>query len=326
MRSSTYLKVQKKLYWNPDFRNPFLLVILLLLPGESLFAFSALTSDQDTLKKSSFNASPWILGGLYTGTSIGLYQAWYKNYPLSGFRWNNDNQEWLQMDKVGHAFSAYQEARLGHYFLKKSGMTTDKAMNLATGMALAFQLSVEVLDGMSENWGASWGDLTANALGAALILGQHYTYGDQRIQIKYSWHPTYKAAARPNVLGKTLPERMLKDYNGQTYWASVNLYDFSKKAEPKLPKWLNVAVGYGAENLYGGSNNIFIDANGKTIDLSHKTRYRQFYLSLDLDLSKIETDKNWKRTVLFMLNAIKIPAPTLIINGKGGIDSRLLYF
>jgi hypothetical protein len=46
-------------------------------------------------------------------------------------------------------------------------------------------------------------------------------------------------------------EQMLKDYNGQTYWLSVNLHSFYKGS--KIPKWLNLAIGYGANGMLTGN-------------------------------------------------------------------------
>ena len=62
---------------------------------------------------------------------------------------------------------------------------------------------------------------------------------------KFSFHTTKYASLRPNVLGSSLSEEIFKDYNGQTYWLSVNLHSFFKSS--KLPKWLNLAAGYGAD-------------------------------------------------------------------------------
>ena len=42
---------------------------------------------------------------------IGLNAEWYAKYPRSGFHFFNDYAEWLQVDKVGHAFSAYSGSR-----------------------------------------------------------------------------------------------------------------------------------------------------------------------------------------------------------------------
>ena len=56
---------------------------------------------------------------------------------------------------------------------------------------------------------------------------------------------------------------MLKDYNGQTYWLSANLKSFFKKSN--VPTWLNISVGYGAEGMFGATENIWMDNNGNFI-------------------------------------------------------------
>lgn len=50
-----------------------------------------------------------VYGGLGAATWVHtlLYTAWYKNYPRGPFQFIDDSKEWLQMDKMGHAFSAY---------------------------------------------------------------------------------------------------------------------------------------------------------------------------------------------------------------------------
>ncbi|MBP6556738.1 MAG: DUF2279 domain-containing protein, partial [Flavobacterium sp.] len=127
------------------------------------------------------------------------------------------------------------------------------------------------------------------------------------------------ASARPDVLGSSLQEQILKDYNGQTYWLSTNIHSFAKTS--KIPKWLNIAIGYGAEGMIT-SNNEFVN----TIFLPESKRFRQFYLSLDVDLTKIETKSHFVKTILTIFNSIKIPAPTFEIKGCGGSKMHLIYF
>jgi hypothetical protein len=62
---------------------------------------------------------------------------------------------------------------------------------------------------------------------------------------------------RPNVLGENFLQQTLKDYNGQTYWLSINVASFLSD-DTRFPKWLNVAVGYGADGLIGGTENKFL--------------------------------------------------------------------
>ena len=107
----------------------------------------------------------------------------------------------------------------------------------------------------------------------------------------------------------------LKDYNGQTIWLSANLSSFS--SHDRLPRWLNLAAGYGAEGMVTAS---------PTEDGSGIPRYRQFYFSPDIDLTRIRSRSKVVRTALFVLNSIKIPLPTLEYRSDGTWIGHWVYF
>ncbi|HSN47339.1 MAG TPA: hypothetical protein VLR29_01130, partial [Flavobacterium sp.] len=113
---------------------------------------------------------------------------------------------------------------------------------------------------------------------------------------------------------------ILKDYNGQTYWFSANLHSFFSN-ESKIPKWLNVAFGYGADGLMGKND----DKNALIFPVKPQN-YRQFYLSLDADLTKINTKSHLLKTIFSVLNTVKIPAPTFEYSPHGGFKFHALYF
>ena len=79
-----------------------------------------------------------------------------------------------------------------------------------------------------QNSGASSGDLIANTAGSFLAIGQALKWNDQKIQLKYSYSPTKWADVNPEQLGSTYLERLLKDYNGQTYWITFNIKSLFK--------------------------------------------------------------------------------------------------
>ena len=274
----------------------------------------------DSLHKKRLNTvivSEAVIG---SATLIALNQAWYADYPRSDFHFINDNAEWLQMDKAGHVFSAYHLGSFGAKALKWSGADKKSQLLYGSTLGLTFLTAVEVFDGFSANWGASLGDVAANVSGTALFVSQELLWDEQRIVPKFSFHTTPYASARPNVLGSTFSEQILKDYNGQTYWLSANIHSFFKSSKT-IPKWLNVAVGYGAEGMITGKDE-FVN----TVFLPTDKRYRQFYLSLDVDLTKIETKSHFIKTILTVFNTIKIPAPTFEIKGLGGTKFHWLYF
>ena len=252
-------------------------------------------------------------------TLVGLNQLWYADYPRSKFHFINDNQEWLQMDKLGHLFSSYHLGRLGSEMLQWSGATPKKQSLYGAGLGFAFLTAVEVLDGFSSEWGASSGDVIANATGTALYVSQQLLWKEQRIVPKFSFHNTRFSQYRPEVLGASFSEQILKDYNGQTYWLSGNLKSFFR--DSKIPKILNIAVGYGADGMLTGKGE-----NSPFLTEENFVKSRQFYLSLDVDLTKIDTKSHFLKTFFSVFSVLKIPAPTLEYSGREGLKAHLLYF
>ena len=267
----------------------------------------------DTLNVSRRNLIVGSTVGVGSITLIGLNELWYKDYPRSSFHFINDNSNWLQMDKVGHATTAYHMGSLGMKSFRWSGMSEKNAVWIGGSVGLMFLTAVEVLDGFSAEWGASWGDLVANTSGTALLISQELLWHEQRIELKFSYHPTDYASQNPGSLGSTPLESILKDYNGQTYWLSVNPWSFVK--DSSLPKWMSISFGYGAEGMITA-----IPPEGGD------DRYRKFLLSLDLKLSNIDTGSKFWNSFFDVINVIKIPFPTLEYNTKGEFKFHPLYF
>jgi len=273
---------------------------------------SSFYKKSDTLNTKRRNAVAITKTTLAIGTLVALDKLWYADYPRSSFHFINDNSQWKQMDKIGHLMTSYYFGKVGMEALDWAGVNKKNQLIYGATFGFTFLTALEVLDGFSKKWGASWGDILANASGTGLLVGQELLWEEQRIVLKYSFHQTDYAKQRPNILGENFIQQTLKDYNGQTYWLSANIWSFNKKGN--FPKWLNVAFGYGADGmLYGASNPV-------------QNPYRQFYLSLDLDLTKIQTNSKFLKTLFSTINFIKIPAPTLEYNTKNGFKLHYLYF
>ena len=270
----------------------------------------------DTLNTPRRNAVAITQASLGSLTLIGLDRLWYSDFERSNFRTINDSDEWLQMDKFGHVYAGYQLSRLGSNSLKWAGVSKKDRLIYGAGLGFTFLTAVEVMDGFSSEWGFSWSDMAANTAGTCLYVGQELLWNEQRIALKYSFSRTRFAAQNPNKLGNGLTEEFLKDYNGQTYWLSFNLKSFLKSEA--IPNWLNVAIGYGAEGMLTGINN--------NTQFPSQERYRQFYLSLDIDLTRIKTNSNVLRTLFDIFNTIKVPMPTLELNGKNKLKVHVIYF
>ena len=250
------------------------------------------------------------------------------------------------MDKLGHSFTAYFESRWVYAGARWAGIPRKKAIWWGVGLGTLFQGSIEILDAFSEEWGFSVPDIAFNTIGVSLFAVQEWTWQEQRIVLKVSSNPeqSYPEAEVPSTEGgQTYPlsERVdelyggnyfatfLKDYNAMTIWASFNVASFTRGQKADwIPSWLNIAVGHGADNLYGGFDNSWEDDDGVEYELrgDQFSRRRQFYLSLDADLTRIPTEKRWLRSILGLLNIIKIPAPTLELNTAGRFRFHPIYF
>ncbi|HXP53044.1 MAG TPA: DUF2279 domain-containing protein [Bacteroidia bacterium] len=261
-------------------------------------------------------------GGVYAGSMIGLNVLWYKNYEHSSFHLFNDNKEWLQMDKLGHMLTTYTISRLTAALYTWSGIERSKSTVYGSALAMAYQTNIEIFDGFSSAWGFSIGDMVANTAGASLYGFEEGAWGEQRVSMKISFHPSLYAQYRPDELGTNGIERSIKDYNGQTYWVCFAIASFLPKGN-RVPQWLCLDFGYGGEGMIGGTQNpIVYNSNGEEICFD---RYRQVYCSLDVDLTRIPTNSGALKAIFGTVSFIKIPMPTVEFSQKK-FHFHLLYF
>ena len=257
-----------------------------------------------------------------TIVTVGLNYLWYKKFPHSKFHYFNDNAEWLNVDKVGHATTAYNIAAIQSDVLHWGGVRSGTAALIGTGTGLAFMSMIEIMDGHSTKWGFSPGDMLANIAGCVLYEGQQLLWHQQRISLKFSYHTTIFPQYYPAELGSNFPQRILKDYNGQSYWLSFNIASFLPTST-HFPQWLNLTAGYGAEGMVGAVKNP-TEVNGKPVP--YFRRYRQFYLSFDTDLYRIDGLSPLSSTLLKVNRTIKTPAPALEWNEVDGFRFHPFYY
>lgn len=252
---------------------------------------------------------------VYALTSYFLGKTWYtKRVPFHSF---NDNGEWLQMDKVGHATTAYAISRGEYELFRWSGVNERASVLTGSLIALLYQTTIELFDGRSEGWGFSKGDMAANLTGIGLFMGQQYGFGEQKVGLRYGWRQSIYPQYRPNLLGQRIGNQMLKDYNGQQYWLSLNIASVLPVG-PSFPRWLNLDLGYSGSGMTGGhANPPYFDADGKEVKF---TRYRQFYLSPDVSLARLPGLNGTNAQPLVSAGQFfKIPAPSLEFNRLNGV-------
>lgn len=314
----------------PPLRFAVLLLSLLLViaPAQIPYQHTPFLQDYRTTE-SLFRCSDTLVRGrisLVTGGAIGVYSgmytalsiAWYGGQNRVPFHVFNDLHEWQQLDKVGHMYGAYQGGRGMIQLLKWSGMKKVPASIIGGATGFLMQAPIEVLDGYAPDYGASFSDIGANFLGGALATVNELAWEEQVLKLKMSAHYTYYALQRPELLGSGI-DRLLKDYNGQTYWLSFRVHRLlSENMKNWYPQWLNLAVGYGGEGMIGGY--------GKDPqDVIQMREYRQWYLSPDIDFSMIRTKSGFLDTVFGILNIVKFPLPAVEFSQKG-MRGHWLYF
>jgi hypothetical protein len=276
--------------------------------------FLTTTAQDFTLNKKRRNILLISEASAYTVALVGLNQLWYAGYPRSSFHFINDNGEWLQMDKMGHMTASYYTGVAGIKAYQWAGFSRKNAIWYG-GMTGSFFLTIiEVLDGTSKEWGASSGDLIANTTGSLLSIGQALRWDEQRIQLKYSYSPSKWADKNPEQLGGNHLERALKDYNGQTYWLSFNMKSLLNIEQEEFPNWLNLAVGYSGNNM---TNPYHEEGDDE--------RKRQYLISLDVDLTKINTKNKTLNSILHTFGFLKFPAPAVQYRG-GNIFFNPIYY
>ncbi|MCB1128607.1 MAG: DUF2279 domain-containing protein, partial [Verrucomicrobiae bacterium] len=222
--------------------------------------------------------------------------------------------------KAGHAFSSYWIGRWAQGLTSWAGLDARSGAWIGFATANLFLGGVELLDGHSSAWGFSPWDMVANLAGSGVFLGQELGWGEQKVKLKYSSWPTELAEERPELLGASFGERILKDYNGQTIWATM-----AWGAVRPRSHWTDafgLALGYGADGMLTADP----DRTSSDEVVAGQDRYRQYLVSLDVDLERIPTRSKAVRTALFLLNCIKVPAPAVEFRSNGRVLMHGLYF
>lgn len=293
------------------------LLVLLAYPVKAMTDLSLEDSAKSTLHNPKLNRYIIGAGAAYAAGIVALNQIWYKDHERESFHFFNDTKEWKQMDKLGHFYSTYQISQLGTNALLSANVDKDKAYKWGGMIGFFALLPIEVMDGYSSEYGASWGDLIANFTGSAFLTGQYVLWDEVKVHAKYSFHPDRIAKHRPELLGHGLHEQMIKNYNGMTYWLSFDLYGIGHKGN-RIPKWLNLAIGYSAKEM--------ISSNDGASRIMGYDPYRQYFIGLDIDLTYIPTESRFLKTLLYFVNMIRLPSPALEYNRKDGLVFHPIYF
>lgn len=83
-------------------------------------------------------------------------------------------------------------------------------------------------------------------------------------------------------------------------------------------------MGYGANGMVGANYNPD-EINGVPIP-PNSERYRQYYLSFDVDMARIKTKSHFLRFILNGLNFVKVPFPAVEFNNHDKVKFHWMHF
>ena len=262
-----------------------------------------------------------VEGIVLTGSITYLKYQWYNDKERVPFHFYNDFKGWNQIDKLGHFYISYLESNVGYSLLKKFNFSEKKALHYGGFQGLILETPIEFFDAYHEGWGFSLSDMLANSFGSLFFIAQQKLFDEQLIRPKLSFSRSIYAQNANGLLGKdNLLSEFIYDYNGYTYWFSFSPKRIFKIN--KIPEWINLSFGYGSNGMLGEFEN---KKTYKGKILPFYKRYRQYYLSLDINLSKIKTISRPLKKIFDVLSYLKIPLPTLEFSNRK-LKGYLFYF
>jgi hypothetical protein len=246
-----------------------------------------------------------VVGATFVGANGILYsyfkRAWWSGEKADHFFFHADwDQEFRDQDKFGHAFGGYHLARAGNALLRSTCTSKKRAVIWSAAYAAAFQLQIEIWDGMYKKYGFSYADLLANSAGTALAVLHETKPKTRAIRPTISYWPTAAQRNSDNIPGSEI--RPSLDYSGQTYWLSADIDALLPEESKKYwPGFLRVSVGHSITDWIDPRTGASMRAQ------------RKILLSIDLDAEKLPGEGRLWKTFKRQLGYIHLPAPALQI-------------
>lgn len=243
-----------------------------------------------------------LVGGIITGIHLYQQDAWWSD-RRQDFHFRVDWGYAAQADKFGHFFAGYFSSYVGYEALVASGCSREMAGWLGPLLAVGFQTYVEIEDGFSP-FGFDPTDQVGNMLGPIIFSAQNYIPALQHFKFKWSYFPEWNL---PDDIESGHNTIVIDDYNGQDVWLSLKMGTILPESAG-WPKWLRLAIGYGAYNV----DRWRVNEKGERVE--YLLADRRVTVSLDYDLPELLPDMgsfgNW---LVQTADYIHFPAPAIQI-------------
>ncbi len=241
---------------------------------------------------------------VFVGGNAMLYsyfkRAWWSGERAKHFFFRADwDENFRDQDKFGHLFGGYHLARIGDALLRDACASKPHALLWSAVYAAAFQLQIEIWDGMYAKYGFSYADLIANTTGLAFAVAQQKHPRLRAIKPTMSYSRSAAMRNADNIPGELRPSL---DYSGQTYWFSTDVNALlPDNAKRYWPSFLRISAGH--------SINDWIDPKTG----ANMRAKRKLLLSIDLDVEKLPGNSPLWRTVKRNLSYVHLHAPALLL-------------
>jgi len=261
-------------------------------------------SDIDYLRLSS------MLGVIAAANTVAyMYQreVWYTK-ETTVFHSLDFSEDWgknQQMDKFGHFTDAYFTSDLTGKIYRWSGVSGNSSVWFGALTGWLWMLEIEISDAFMADWGFSWGDMLANTAGSAFYVLQQFNYDALGgINPKFSWH---KSEAWKEMRYNTDPQALIEDYEGLTFWLTVNPHHYFPDSWKKsYSDWLApFGLGFGI--------------SAKDIGINPWGGYKEYFVGLDVDLRKLPIwgNSNLAKFITSEVNILRMPLPTIRFSSEG---------
>jgi hypothetical protein len=270
------------------------------------YFFSDTTTKNKNFKtgRQKYKVVPWrmtVLGvigaGVFTGMHIYYKNTWWKDQRRF-FKFAEDGYYAKDIDKISHIYTANVFTEITAADYEWAGISPGKSLLWGAITAMAYETYIEINDGFAPIWGFDWTDMGAN------IAGALYPFLQKEIPVLQNF--TFKWSFKPNWLKSKVNNQndLLDDYTNMTFWLGISPKGLLPKDMAKYyPAFLGVAVGLSLKN-----------ANHQT---GGTLAYREWYLSLDYDITKLPGDTKFLKTLKKILNFYHFPAPAVRVSPSG---------
>jgi hypothetical protein len=262
----------------------FLLMMKCILPQTS----------SDTVKSNIDWGRLAIVGGVtaawFTFGYVVQNNLWWKGDKSKfHFEWKHDWTYALGEDKFGHFFFPYLLTNIYSQAFEWTGMDKSKSLLYAASFSLFYETFVEIRDGFSKQWGFSWGDFSADFLGAFYPVLQNKIPVLKNFNFKISFYPSERFRNGSNKV-------IFDDYESTYDWLSVNVHNLLPISWRKYyPAFINIAVGHSVKKL------------------DTEDRHHEFYIGLDWNLKALPGNGWFAKLLKRNLNYYHLPAPAIKI-------------